>query len=148
VTGRAFPRSVIEAMRDGPRIGMRAGTEPHRTIGIWVVVVENRAFVRSWGLKPRSWWRTLAAEGSGVITVDEREIPVRAIRTRSERLKEAVSRAYLAKYRSPGSIQYAKDMGKAKSRATTTELAPGQSRRTAEKTATSNRRKRKKTTTA
>jgi hypothetical protein len=150
VTRSVFPPSVIESMRDGPRIGMRAGTTPHRTIGIWVVVVENRAFVRSWGLEPRSWWRTLAAEGLGVITVDEREIPVRAIRTRSERLKDAVSSAYRAKYRSPGSVQYAKDMGSAKSRATTTELVPLQSSRTAGKTTTSTqrKRKRKRTTTA
>ena len=121
---RRFSPEVTAAMRDGPRIGMRAGTAPHRTIGIWVVVVENRAFVRSWGLKPRSWWRTLAEEGRGVITVNEREIRVRAIQTRSERLKDAVSKAYLAKYTSPGSIQYARDMGRAKSRATTTELVP------------------------
>ena len=121
---RRFPAAVIDEMRDGNRIGIRAGDAPHRTIGIWVVVVENRAFVRSWGLKPRSWWRTLAETGRGVITVEGREIPVRAIQTRSERLKDAVSRAYLEKYGSPGSIQYARDMGRAKSRATTTELVP------------------------
>jgi hypothetical protein len=49
---------------------------------------------------------------------------VRAVQTRSERLKSAVSRAYLAKYNTPGSIKYARDMGHAKSRATTTELVP------------------------
>jgi hypothetical protein len=44
------------------------------------------------------------------------------VRTRSERLKDAVSRAYVEKYNTPGSIKYARDLGRAKSRATTTEL--------------------------
>jgi hypothetical protein len=39
-------------------------------------------------------------------------------------LKDAVSRAYLEKYSTPGSIKYARDLGRAKSRATTTELVP------------------------
>ena len=33
-------------------------------------------------------------------------------------------RAYLEKYDTPGSLKYARDMGRAKSRATTTELVP------------------------
>ncbi len=86
--------------------------------------MENRVFVRSWSLKPRSWYRAFLEEPVGAIQVGERQIRVRAVRTRSERLKDAVSRAYRAKYTTPGSVQYAKDLGRAKSRATTTELAP------------------------
>jgi hypothetical protein len=56
--------------------------------------------------------------------VDGKEIKVRAIQTRSERLRDAVDRAYLEKYDSPGSIKYARDLGRAKSRVTTTELIP------------------------
>src|SRR5207244_11423578 len=59
-----------------------------------------------------------------LIVVGARKIPVRAVRTRSERLKDAVDRAYLEKYNTPGSIKYARDLGRAKSRATTTELVP------------------------
>lgn len=121
---RRFTSEVIDAIRDGKIIGIRAGTAPHRFIGIWAVVVEGRVFVRSWSLKPRSWYRTFLEEPQGVIQVLEEEIPVRAIHTRSERLKRAVSRAYLEKYNTPGSIRYAKDMGRAKSRVTTTELVP------------------------
>jgi hypothetical protein len=105
-------------------IGIRAGRAPHRFIGIWAVVVQNRVFVRSWSLKPRSWWRTFLEDPRGRITVGTRELAVRAVRTRSERLKDAVDRAFLAKYGTPGSIRFARDLGRAKSRATTTELAP------------------------
>jgi hypothetical protein len=121
---RPFSDDVLTAIRDGKIIGMRAGTKPHRFIGIWAVVVEGRVFVRSWSLKPRSWYRTLLEEPRGVINVLDKEIPVRAVHTRSERLKQAVSRAYLEKYNTPGSIKYAKDLGRAKSCATTTELLP------------------------
>lgn len=124
-----FKSTILAAIRDGKILGIRAGTQPHRFIGIWVVVVENRVFVRSWSLKPRSWYRTFLAAPLGAIMVGEREIAVRAVRTRSERLKDAVSRAYLEKYNTPGSIKYARDLGRAKSRATTTELAPFSSRR-------------------
>ncbi|HEY1375605.1 MAG TPA: DUF2255 family protein [Gemmataceae bacterium] len=119
-----FPGGVVPAIRDGMIIGLRAGSEPHRFIGIWAVVVEGRVFVRSWSLKPRSWWRTFQREPHGVIQVGNRRLRVRAVRTRSERLKAAVDRAYLDKYSTPGSIKYARDLGRAKSRATTTELVP------------------------
>jgi hypothetical protein len=121
---RGFSERVLALIRDGKMLAIRAGTDPHRFIHIWAVVVEDRVFVRSWSLKPRSWYRTFQKEPRGAIEVGGREIPVRAIHTRGERLKDAVSRAYLAKYDTRGSIKYARDLGRAKSRATTTELAP------------------------
>lgn len=123
-TRRTFAPKVLAAVRDGQVIGIRAGTQPHRVIGIWAVVVQGRVFVRSWSMKPRSWFRTFLEEPRGIVTVNDREIPVRAVLTRSEPLKDAVSRAYLEKYHTPGSVKYARDLGRAKSRATTTELVP------------------------
>jgi len=121
---RRFTDHTLAAIRDGKTLGLRAGTPPHRFIGIWAVVVEGRVFVRSWSLKPRSWYRTFLEEPRGAIQVGGREVSVRAVRTRSERLKDAVDRAYLEKYNTPGAIKYARDLGRAKSRATTTELVP------------------------
>jgi hypothetical protein len=121
---RRFRRPIVDAIRDGMILDIRAGTRPHRIIGIWAVVVERRVFVRSWSLKPRSWYRAFLLEPVGVIRVGSRRIPVRAIRTRSERLKKAIDRAYLKKYGTGGSIRFARDLGRAKSRATTTELVP------------------------
>jgi len=121
---RRFPDDVLAAIRKGMVIGIRAGSAPHRFIGIWAVVVEGRVFVRSWSLKPRSWYRTFLEEPRGAMTVGKQEFPVRAVRTRSERLKGAVDRAYLEKYKTPGSIKYARDLGKPKSKDTTTELVP------------------------
>jgi len=122
--GRGFADNIVAAIRDGKILRIRAGSRPHRFIGICAVVVEGRVFVRSWSLKGRSWYRTFLEEPRGTINVDGRELAVRAVRTRSERLKDAIDKAYLEKYKTPGSIQYAQDLGQKKSRDTTTELVP------------------------
>src|SRR6266481_9866593 len=97
-TRRKFTEAIRSAIRDGQVLGIRAGTQRHRIIGIWAVVVESRVFVRSWSLKPRSWYRTFLEEPRGVIEVEGRQIPVRPVFTRSERLKTAVDRAYREKF--------------------------------------------------
>jgi hypothetical protein len=119
-----FPATIVSAIRDGKILGIRAGTAPHRIIGIWAVVVERRVFVRSWSLSPGGWYHTLIEEPRGVIQIAGREIPIRATRTRSERLKDAVSAAYREKYRTPGSVKYVRDLSRPKCRDTTTELVP------------------------
>ena len=121
---RRFTGKTFAALRDGKMLGVRAGSEPHGFTGVWMVVVDGRVFVRSWGLKPRSWWRTFAKERRGAISIGGREIPVRAVQTRSERLKDAVSRAYAEKYSTPASLKWVRDMSRRKSRDTTTELQP------------------------
>src|SRR6266702_4566402 len=103
---KRFAEGIVAEIRQNKILGLRAGKDPHRFIGIWAVVVEGRVFVRSWSLKPRSWYRTFLVEPQGIIQVADQQIPVRAIRTRSERLKKAVSQAYLEKYNTPGSIKY------------------------------------------
>jgi hypothetical protein len=118
-----FPDKVISLIQKEKIIGIRAGADSaHKIIGIWAVVVEGRVFVRSYSMKPRSWWRTFLEDPQGIITVGEKEITVKAVQTRSERIKDLVSDAYKEKYNRPGDIQYVKDMSKRKSRDTTTEL--------------------------
>jgi hypothetical protein len=123
---RGFSKDVVTAIHDGRVLGIRAGTKPHRIIGIWAVVVENRGFVRSWSLKPRSWYRAFLEEPRGVVVVEGRELPVRAVFTRSERLKTAVDRAYRQKYNTPGSLHFVRGFAHKKRRDTTTELVPGE----------------------
>ena len=120
-----FEPQVLDRIRKEKIIGIRAGREStHRVIGIWAVAVEGRVFARSWSMKPRSWWRTLLEDPHGTVFVGDTEIPVRAVQTRSERLKDLVSQAYKEKYNTPGSVQFVKDMSGRKSRGTTTEFVP------------------------
>jgi hypothetical protein len=121
---RHFSADVLAVLREGKGLRIRAGRGQHRFIGIWVVVVKDRVFVRSWSVKPNGWYRKFLKEPRGTIQVGDCEIAVQAVRIRDERVRDAVDRAYLEKYNTPGALKYAKDLGSAKSRATTIELVP------------------------
>ena len=119
-----FPKPITDAIRDAKILGIRAGTKPHRIIGIWAVVVEGRVFVRSYTLKPRSWYRTFLEEPRGIIEVSGQRIKVRPVFTRSERLKKLVDRAYAEKFPTAGSRVFVEGFKEKQRRDTTTELAP------------------------
>jgi hypothetical protein len=119
-----FPKAIVTAIREGKILGIRAGIAPHRVIGIWAVVVEGRVFVRSYSLKERSWYRTFLEEPRGIIEVNGKQIKVRPVFTRSERLKKLVDRAYAEKFNTPGSLQFVRGFREKKRRDTTTELLP------------------------
>jgi hypothetical protein len=119
-----WPADVVAALDAGTILRVRAGAGDHRFIGIWVVVVDERVFVRSWSVKPNGWYHTFRTDPVGAIQVGGRALAVRAVPARGPRLNDAIDRAYLAKYDTPGSLKYARDLGSSKSRATTTELKP------------------------
>lgn len=122
-----FPPAIIKTLDQEKILGIRAGSDgSHRVIGVWVVVVDGRVFIRSWSMKPRSWWRTFLEDPYGEIFLPNRKrgIKVRAVQVKSEIVKDAVSAAYKEKYNTPGSIQYVKEMSRKKSRDTTTEFVP------------------------
>jgi hypothetical protein len=119
-----FPGDILADLRANKGLRIRAGTGKHRFIGIWFVLVSDRVFVRSWSVKPRSWYRTFLKESRGTVQIASREIAICAVRTRDKRVRDAVHRAYLDKYNTPGAVKYARDLGSAKSRATTLELKP------------------------
>lgn len=120
---RRFSKPLLTTFHDGRIVRIKAGRR-HRFIGIWGVVVGGRLFVRSWSIKPHGWYRTFLTHPTGYVQVGKRIVPVRAVRTRSTRLKAAVDRAYLKKYGSGSELRFAKDMVRPKSRATTLELRP------------------------
>jgi hypothetical protein len=127
---RRFSADIVAALHDGKSLAIKVGTT-HRFIGIWVVVVQGRVFVRSWSVKPTGWYRAFLQGPRGFIRLGDRAIPVIAVRTRSGRLRDAVDEAYLEKYATPGALKYARDLGSPKSRATTIELRPGRGGRPA-----------------
>ena len=110
-----------------PRIGDR---QEGGAVGARRGLIETRGqalaqgFVRSWSVKTRGWYRAFLTDPRGFIQSGDRTIPVLAVRIRTGRLRDAVDRAYLEKYATPGALKYAKDLGSPKSRATTIELRP------------------------
>jgi len=80
-TKKRFPEATLAKIHEERILGIRAGTDSsHRVIGIWAVVVDGRVFVRSWSMKPRSWWRMFLKDPNGEIFVARRKqgITVRA----------------------------------------------------------------------
>ena len=104
-------------------MGIRAGKgTDHRFTGVWPVVVDGRVFARSWTLKPGGWYRTLLEDPAVTIQIGERQIKVRALRIRSERLRDAVEEAYAKKYATPGARKYVKGFRTKRRREATIEF--------------------------
>lgn len=97
----------------------------HRFIPIWVVVVEGRVIVRSWNDKPGGWYRAFLSQPHGCVQIDNREVPIRAVPLRSQRLNDAADDGYAAKYTTKANAKYVKGFKTPRRKATTLELIPG-----------------------
>lgn len=118
---RPFSRAEIDALSKAKILGVRSGTD-HRFTGVWVVVADDRVFVRSWNDKPTGWYRAFRKEPLGSIQVGADEIPVRARPVRSERLQRVVSVAYARKYPTKASEKWVHGFAEPAREATTIEL--------------------------
>ena len=122
---RRFSRPLVAALDACKYLGVRAGARnDHRFIAIWVVVVDGRAFARSWTLKPGGWYRTFLEDPRGEIQIGDRIVRVRAVPRRGLKLWKAIEAAYAEKYPTPGSVQYVRGFKSARRRATTMEFVP------------------------
>ena len=122
---RRFSRPIVAAIEESKILGIRAGARSdHRFIGIWAVVVAGRVYVRSWTRKPDGWYRTFLDDPLGAIQIGERQVRIRAVRARGERIRDAVERAYAKKYPTPGSVKYVRGFRSLRRRETTMELRP------------------------
>ena len=75
-TPQRFPAEIVATLREGKGLRIRAGTCDHRFISIWVVVVKDRVFVRSWSVKPDGWYSMFLEDPHGAIRVGDRDIPI------------------------------------------------------------------------
>jgi hypothetical protein len=100
-----FSDDTLAVLRKSKGLRIQTGTGQHRFIGIWVVVLKDRVFVKSWSVMPNGWYRTLLKEPRGTIQVANCNIAVRAIPIKSEALRDAADRAYLDKYNTPGALK-------------------------------------------
>ena len=119
---KRFTPEFLRAFDSTKYLYIRAGE--HRLIPIWVVVVGDRVIVRSWNDKPSGWYRAFLAAKRGAVRLGEREVLIRAVPPRSQRLNDAVDDAYAAKYRTKSNLKYVKGFRTSKRKACTLELLP------------------------
>ena len=123
--GRRLSRPVVAAIDAAKILGIKAGAKSdHRFIGVWPIVVDGRVFARSWTLTKGGWYRSFLDDPLGVLQVGDREVRVRAIRVRSERLRDRIEEAYAAKYPTKASQKYVRGFRTARRRGSTTEFLP------------------------
>src|SRR5215211_6399741 len=120
---RSSRKTIVEAARDARIMGVRAGTE-HRYTGVWVVVVDDRIFARSWNDKPTGWFRAFRKQPNGTIQIDDLEIPVRGKLVRSARIRDAVTAAFAEKYNTKGSRKWVEGFAEPERLLTTLEFVP------------------------
>jgi hypothetical protein len=121
--GRRFSRTVLASIDRTRMIGIRSGRE-HRFTWVWVVVIKDRVFIRSWNDKPTGWFRAFGDEPLGAIRIGEREVAVRARQARGEGLMKAIESAYAEKYTTPASIRYVRGFKSPRRRKATMEIRP------------------------
>ncbi len=118
-----FSGKVVEALRNAKILGVRSGTE-HRYTGVWVVVVDDRVFVRSWNDKPTGWFRAFKDEPTGMIQFGDREVRVRGKTVRSQKMRDAVTKAFAEKYNTKGSRVWVEGFAEAARVVNTLEFVP------------------------
>lgn len=119
-----FTDNVVEAFRNAKIIGVRAGAE-HRYTGVWVVVVDDRVFARSWNDKATGWFQAFRKQSSGMVQVGDLELPVHGKAVRSARLRDAVTVAYEEKYPTKGSRKWVEGFAEPERVVNTIEFTPG-----------------------
>jgi hypothetical protein len=118
-----FADDIVEALRKAKILGVRSGTA-HRYTGVWVVVVGDRVFVRSWYDKPTGWFQAFKKEPAGMIQVGDDELSVRGKPVRSARIRDAVTAAYAEKYPTKGSRKWVEGFAEPTRARATLEFVP------------------------
>jgi hypothetical protein len=122
---KRLSRPIVAAADAAGIIGVRAGARcDHRFTGVWPIVVAGRLFARSWTQKADGWYRAFLEDPLGTIQVGEREMRVRAVRARGERIRDAIEREYAEKYDTRASLKYVRGFRTPRRRETTMEFVP------------------------
>lgn len=102
-------KSVLDFIHTNNLIGIKAGPDRQSFLDIWMVVVDERIFARSWGFAERSWYNSFLQNPDGQLKCGEKVVAIKAsIPADKEMITEKINLAYLTKYNSGQNIEYAK----------------------------------------
>ncbi|MEI7489583.1 MAG: DUF2255 family protein [Chryseobacterium sp.] len=100
---------ALDYIKTNDLIGIKAGENRSTFLEIWMVVVNNRIFARSWGLAEKSWYNSFLQDSKGQIQCGNFVFNINAIIPRdNNELAEVINNEYLTKYNSGHNIDYAK----------------------------------------
>jgi hypothetical protein len=116
-----FDAAVLDALRSAMEIGIHASGPKDRRVTIWVVVVDNAVFVRSYRGTKGQWYAAARATGHATLVVGAQIIPVSTEPVTDADTVGAVSQAFLGKY---ATSAYARAMVAPEALATTLRLHP------------------------
>lgn len=90
-------------------IGLKAGLSRESFLDIWMVIVDNRIFARSWGFAERSWYTTFLVENEGELRCGDLIVKIKAqIPNDLNQISAEINKAYLDKYNYGDNSVYAK----------------------------------------
>lgn len=99
---------VIDFINTNNLIGLKAGKERDKFLNIWMVVVDERIFARSWGFAERSWYNTFLKDPDGELKCGDTIVSIEArIPEDMDDLSERINKAYLDKYNYGDNSKYA-----------------------------------------
>jgi hypothetical protein len=116
-----FDAEMLGLLRTTEEVGIRTSRHPNRATIIWIVVVDDVVFVRSFRGPKGQWHVAATADGQATLDIGDRQIAVRVTAVTNPDSIAAVSRAFLAKY---AASPYAKEMVRAEILSTTLRLDP------------------------
>jgi hypothetical protein len=98
---RHFSPDVLEALRTTHEVQIEPRSpdaQSQQPVTIWVVVVDDDVYVRSYKGPQGRWYQSLLAHPEGVLHAGGRAIPFRAIRVSDPQTVARVSESYRHKY--------------------------------------------------
>lgn len=100
--------SAVHYISSNNLTGIKAGQERPSFLEIWMVVVDERIFARSWGFAAKSWYNTFLTEPHGKIKCGDQEFNIVAkIPDDLYEITSKINTAYLDKYNSGDNAKYA-----------------------------------------
>ena len=98
----------IEYIKTHNLIGLKAGEYRTTFLEIWMVIVNDRIFARSWGFAEKSWYNTFLSDNKGQIKCGETTFNIKAVIPADlNEISEQINIAYLQKYNNGNNSEYA-----------------------------------------
>ena len=96
---KKFSKAFLKCINETQNTSVRTGKDREKFTGIWMVVVKDRIFGRSYYGAERSWYTALLSGDTGDIRCGKEIIPIKGSKPADmTSITEAINKAYEKKY--------------------------------------------------